>query len=83
MCRDRNIHIGTATCKTCSATYETTINCKILSILFLIFNELLLLSVATVDLSEPIDIYSEWIDAINERENSKKKRKSTAVVSEK
>jgi transcription elongation factor Elf1 len=28
-----------------------------------------------LDLSDPIDIYSEWVDAINERENSNKSSK--------
>ena len=29
-----------------------------------------------LDLSEPIDIYSEWVDAINERETKKTLKKT-------
>ena len=68
-CRDKSLHVGSATCKTCSAGFQTVINCTRTHHYFYP------ICLHFVDLSEPIDVYSEWVDAINERDLKKKRRK--------
>lgn len=61
--RDRQRQIGTITCRICSAGYQTVINCKLNS-----DN----IEADILDLSEPVDVYGEWVDAIDAQDQKRK-----------
>ena len=76
---DRKEGVALLVCKTCDQRYQSKVNRK--SSLALVYSNAPLILYITADLTEPIDIYSEWIDAADAAQNEPPPRRPTASSS--
>lgn len=58
---DKKLGIGSLSCKVCGQTFQCSINCKELLHSLSAWGDPIL--TMPLDLSAPVDVYSEWVDA--------------------
>ncbi|ORX53630.1 Elf1-domain-containing protein [Hesseltinella vesiculosa] len=73
-CRlDQSNKVGHLSCKVCDISWQCSITCKLIFIDFFLFaGSRLTLFIFMLDLDEPVDVYSAWIDACEEVNKTKK-----------
>jgi transcription elongation factor Elf1 len=54
---DKKAGVGNLSCKSCGQAFQTSINCMFCALTLLAFTD------AASDLTQPVDVYSDWIDA--------------------